>query len=403
MQPLIILQEPIIAAWTLGSVLLAISYIFIVEKYRSGWRKLPDWTPRPGASPQTKISVIIPARNEAANLPKCLASIAEQSYPPTLFEVILLDDTSADDTFLLAQSFAERQANLRVVRLGGEGASGGVAQGHAATNFAIGKKAAIEAGIALATGELIVCTDADCLLPPDWLRLVAAFFEEKKAKFIAAPVNFHREGNRLQRFQSLDFLGMMGVTGAGFQAGSGLLCNGANLAYPKAVFLEVGGFEGIAGLASGDDMLLLHKVARRHPNGVFFLKNRAATVLTEAQPDLSSFVSQRLRWASKSRSYEDWRVTLRLSVVFLLSWAIVLNLLLSCWLGWPLAALGVGLFFAKTVVDFRFLGELCRYFGRQDLMRNYLLSQGTHIAYIIGIGTLANLAKRYEWKGRRLR
>ncbi|MBK9015256.1 MAG: glycosyltransferase [Saprospiraceae bacterium] len=403
MQPLTACQEIAVIAWALSSALLAVAYVFVVEQYRSGWRKLPDWTPRPGASPSTKISVIIPARNEATNLPKCLASIAKQSYPATLFEVILLDDHSEDDTFLLAQSIAERQANLRLVRLGGEGASDGVTLSHAVTNLAIGKKATIETGIALATGDLIVCTDADCLLPPDWLWLLAAFFEEKRAKFIAAPVNFHRENNWLQRFQSLDFLGMMGVTGAGFQAGSGLLCNGANLAYPKAVFQEVGGFEGIAGLASGDDMLLLHKVAKRHPDGVFFLKNRAATVFTEAQPDLRSFVSQRLRWASKSRSYEDWQVTLRLSVVFLLSWAIVLNLLLTCWLGWPLAMLALGLFLAKTVVDFRFLGELCRYFGRRDLMHNYLLSQGMHIAYIISIGTLANLVKRYEWKGRRMR
>ena len=123
----------------------------------------------------------------------------------------------------------------------------------------------------------------------------------------------------------------------------------------------------------------------------------------KAPPDLRSFISQRLRWASKSRSYDDWRVTFRLGVVFLLCWAIVLNLLVSGWLGWPFLALGISLFLAKTVVDFRFLGEMCRYFGRRDLMRRYLLSQGLHIAYIIGIGTLANLVKRYEWKGRRLR
>jgi len=371
----------------IASLALMAAYVFIVEQYRSGWRKLPDWAPRPAHAPSTKISVIIAARNEAANLPKCLASIAEQSYPTTLFEVILLDDHSEDETFSLAQNFAQNHPNMRVVGL-------------TALSF---KKKAIETGIGLASGELIVCTDADCELPPDWLWLMATFFEEKKAKFIAAPVNFHRESSRLQRFQSLDFLGMMGVTGAGFRTGSGLLCNGANLAYPRAVFQEVGGFEGIDGLASGDDMLLLHKVAKRYPEGVFFLKNRAATVLTEAQPDLRSFVSQRLRWASKSKSYTDWQVTLRLGVVFLLCWAILLNLLLCCWLGWPLAVLAVGLLLVKSVVDFRFLGEMCRYFGRQDLMRGYAFSQGMHLCYIIGIGTLANLVKRYKWKGRKLR
>lgn len=268
---------------------------------------------------------------------------------------------------------------------------------------AFGKKAAIERGIAEASGELIVCTDADCQVPMDWLLHLAAFYEGKQAKFIAAPVNFHEEGNWLQRFQSLDFLGMMGVTGAGFQTGTGLLCNGANLAYPKAVFEEVGGFEGIDGLASGDDMLLLHKVAKRYPDQVFFLKNKSATVLTEAQPDLRSFLSQRLRWATKSKSYEDWRVTLRLVVVFLLCWAILLNGVLAIWFGWPLALLAAGLLLAKLVVDYCFLGEMCRYFGRSDLMRGYWRSQLGHVAYILVVGTWANIAKQYVWKGRRVR
>lgn len=387
-------QEIIFLAWAFASISLAVAYVFIVVKYRSDWQKKPDWAAPPNYVPKIKISVIIPARNEAEKLPACLASIVQQTYPTSMFEVIVLDDHSEDNTLLLAQNFAQSHANVHVVCLSENGETAS-ASSH--------KKRAIEIGIGLATGELIVCTDADCILPTDWLRLLSTFYEEKKAKFIAAPVNFHREKNRLERFQSLDFLGMMGVTGAGFQSKSGLLCNGANLAYPKAIFQEVGGFEGINGLASGDDMLLLHKIAKKYPDSVFFLKNRAATVLTEAQPNLGSFLSQRLRWASKSRSYTDWQVTLRLSVVFLFCWFILLNGLLSSWLGWPFAVLSVGLFFAKTVVDFSFLCEMSRYFGRQDLMHRYWLSQMMHIVYIICIGTLANVTRRYEWKGRRVK
>lgn len=380
-----------------ASLSLAVTYTIIVEQYRLGWQKLSDWSPKLGAIPSTKITIIIPARNEAAKLLKCLDSIVQQNYSNSLWEAIVLDDHSDDETFSVAQNFTDKHGNIRVVKLKEvQHREGSIYR------FSSGKKATIEAGNALANGDLIVCTDADCILPPDWLWLIACFYEEKQAKFIAAPVNFHQEKNRLQRFQSLDFLGMMGVTGAGFQGKSGLLCNGANLAYPKAVFKEVGGFGGIDGLASGDDMLLLHKVAKRYPDGVFFLKNKHASVLTEAQPDLRSFISQRLRWASKSRSYDDWRVTMRLTTVFLLCWAIVLNLLLTEWLGWPMIVLAAIIFLVKTWVDFRFLSEMCCYFDRRNLMRNYLLSQCMHISYIIGVGTLANLVRGYEWKGRRL-
>jgi cellulose synthase/poly-beta-1,6-N-acetylglucosamine synthase-like glycosyltransferase len=339
----------------------------------------------------------VPARNEAAKLALCLTSISQQDFPTHLFEVLVIDDASEDGTATIAASIAEQHDNFKLISLGKAGTS--TQSGHTAS----GKKAAIEAGIAAANGELIVCTDADCEVPPNWLMLVAHFYETKQAKFIAAPVNFHGEGNWLQCFQSLDFLGMMGVTGAGFQTGTGLLCNGANLAYPKAVFEEVGGFDGIDGLASGDDMLLLHKVAKRYPNQVFFLKNKAATVLTEAQPGLSSFLSQRLRWATKSRSYEDWRVTLRLVVVFLLCWAILLNGVLAIWVGWPLLAISLSLLLLKSVVDFFFLREMATYFGRTDLMQGYWRSQLGHVAYILVVGTWANIAKQYEWKGRRVR
>lgn len=391
--------------WAAANAAFAASYAIVVERYRSAWASLHEWEAAPHISPSVKISVIIPCRNEAARLPALLASISRQSYPASNFEVILLDDGSEDGGFLLAQKFSKTHAHFRAARLDECQFNGDIFTEKNEIKAAprSGKKAAIEAGVELASGELIVCTDADCEVPTDWLLLLAAFYEAKKPKFIAAPVNFHREVGSLQRFQSLDFLGMMGVTGAGFQAGTGLLCNGANLAYPKAVFKEVGGFAGIDGMASGDDMLLLHKVAKRYPGQVFYLKNKSATVLTEAQPDLPSFASQRLRWASKSRSYTDWQVTMRLGVVYFLSTAILLNLVFGCAISWPFAVLALGLFLVKTVVDFRFLGGMAKYFGREDLMRGYLLSQLYHIAYIVAIGTAANLVRRYHWKGRNVR
>jgi cellulose synthase/poly-beta-1,6-N-acetylglucosamine synthase-like glycosyltransferase len=393
------MPNPMASIWWLLNLWFALTYLLTVLRYLLAWRKLPDYNPLMSGAycPKKKLSIIVPARNEAAKLALCLTSISQQDFPTHLFELLVIDDASEDGTATIAASIAAQHDNFKLISLGKAGAS--TQSGHTA----YGKKAAIEAGIAAASGELIVCTDADCELPPNWLMLIASFYETKQAKFIAAPVNFHGEGNWLQRFQSLDFFGMMGVTGAGFQTGTGLLCNGANLAYPKAVFEEVGGFEGIDGLASGDDMLLLHKVAKRYPNQVFFLKNKAATVLTEAQPDLRSFLSQRLRWATKSRSYEDWRVTLRLVVVFLLCWAILLNGVLAIWFGWPLLAISLGLLSLKSIVDFFFLREMATYFGRMDLMRGYWRSQLMHVAYILVVGTLANIAKQYEWKGRRVR
>ena len=100
---------------------------------------------------------------------------------------------------------------------------------------------------------------------------------------IAAPIALHHEKNILGLFQTLDTIGMMGLTGAGVQSGRVLMCNGANFGYEKRIFDEVGGFEGNEGFASGDDVFLLHKIALKYPNGIHFIKQKdlKTTVFTE--------------------------------------------------------------------------------------------------------------------------
>ena len=381
-------------AWAAFSFLLAGVYVFIIFRYLIGWRSLLEWRIPPAFSPTTKVSVLVPARNEASHIAACLKSILTQSYPASLCEIIVLDDHSEDETFSIAEGISRAHPRVKVLRL-----IDFVKHGET-QSF---KKKAIETGIRHTTGELIISTDADCITQPDWLMLMVSFFEKNTPVFIAAPVGFYKEKNLLERFQSLDMLGMMAVTGAGIHLRMNQMCNGANLAYPKAVFQEVNGFENIDHLASGDDMLLMQKIAARYPERIGFLKNSRATVFTTAKPDLRSFLSQRLRWATKSASYRDWRVTAILGMVFLFCWAIIFSFLFSIWWGWKAAALAAVLLLVKTVADYFFLREMACYFGRSDLMKNYLPSQLMHLAYIAVIGLMANLVKRYTWKGRQVK
>ncbi|MCB0519641.1 MAG: glycosyltransferase [Lewinellaceae bacterium] len=393
--------------WCLLSILLAVAYVFLILKYMEGWGALPAWEVPESFQPATKVSIIVAARNEEENILGCLNTISQQNYPSRLFEVIVVDDHSTDGTFDLAALFAKKHPNFKAIRLADFLAKG------EKVSF---KKRAIETAIVLAKGELIVTTDADCLVPKDWLMLLVSFYEKSKSpsddralsqaftklNFIAAPVIFHQEKNLLERFQSLDFLGMMCVTGAGIQLGWTNMCNGANLAYPKATFQEVNGFENIDRLASGDDILLLQKVAARYPESVGFLKNRGAAVLTKAMPDWRSFVSQRIRWGSKSTSYTERKVTLILASVFFFCLSILANVALAFFCGWEVFVLFAIQILIKTVIDFIFLGEMARYFGREDLMKSFPASQVLHIVYIVGVGILSNILKNYQWKGRRV-
>lgn len=373
------------------AVLLSIAYFILIQWLLSQWKLLPPL--KEGSItevPGTKVSILIPARNEATNIAACLDSLLQQSYPGPLIEVIVIDDHSTDNTAAIVQSYASK--GVRLLSLAD----------HLASLTQSYKKAAITLGVSVAKGSLILTTDADCVAPPEWVRLVVQVHLKAHWECIAGPVLFHQERNPLERFQSLDFIGTMIITGAGISSGRLLLANGANFAYTKKAFQQVQGFDGVDEKASGDDVFLLHKMAAAFPHQVGFIKNAQATVLTQAMPDLRSFVQQRLRWGTKNASYSNVNVTLIAGLVFATCWGILLCFILFL-AGFPYALAGFLLALGiKTIADYQLLRAGMLFFSRLDLRPALAYSQIGHILYISLVGMGSLLVRRYEWKGRRV-
>lgn len=376
-----------LAAAALGS-----TYALLIAILLQQWKKLPDAASPNASSESVFLSVVIPARNEAASIRACLNSIFRQRFPAGSFEVIVVDDHSTDETAAIVNEFDF--PNLRLLRLE-EHLSG--------TPVASYKKKALELAVADAKGPLIVTTDADCLVPPGWLAQLSACYQESEPVAIAGPVGLYGEDSPLDYFQSLDVLGTMVLTGAGIFSGRMHLANGAHFAFAKEAFQIVGGYKNIDHLASGDDMLLMQKLAARFPNRIRFLKSPLALVRTKPQPDLPSFFQQRLRWATKTTDYPEPRVTRLWMLVFLLCWAILLSPLLVFSYGY--GALGVSflLLSLKSLADYALLRRACLFFNRPKLMRHFAISQFMHILYVALIGLAAIFREEYEWKGRNAR
>lgn len=376
----------IFIAYCFISIFLSLAYFLIINFYRFHWNRLPVFEIPTKYQPKTSITVIVPARNESDHIINCLASIKRQSYPSDLFEVIVVDDHSDDNTAqLVLDSNLER---VRLIKL-----SDGIT----------GKKKAIATAIQSAQGTLIVTTDADCIVPNKWLDYFAAYYQAHQAQFVAAPVTFYGERNLLEYFQSLDFLGMMLITGAGIKSQFMHMSNGANLAYPKQLFLDLEGFQGIDKIASGDDILFMQKVAKAFPGKLGFIKNKEAAVNTPPASTLKAFIQQRIRWGTKSNQYEDWQITVVLALVFFFCWNIMLSLLLFPFLGWKVILIFLLQILSKSWIDYYFLGQASHFFGRADLMRFFLPSQFLHICYIAFVGLMSNVFKTYEWKGRKVK
>lgn len=369
-----------------------ILYSWLIIYYWLAWRSIPGYTASISKF-QLKISVIIPARNEEKNIAQLLQALQEQTYPKELFEIIVVDDHSTDGTVNIVQQYPAVKL-LRLIE----------------DDINSYKKKAIETGIAAATGDLIVTTDADCLPSKDWIKTIAAFKEQLGSVFIAAPVTLtpnpsplRGEGGNslLSIFQQLDFMVLQGITGAAVYKKSLSMCNGANLAYEKNVFTEVDGFAGIDNIASGDDMLLMHKIRPKYPEKVHYLKSKEAIVSTQPMNTWKEFFNQRIRWASKAKHYGDKRILPVLLLVYLFNLSFLALAIAGffCSYYWVYLA---GLWIAKTIIEFPFVYSVSLFFNKRSLMKYFFFFQPLHIVYTIISGLLGQFGK-YEWKGRRVK
>lgn len=332
--------------------------------------------------PLPKVSVIVPARNEAANVAACVQALCRQNYPADLLELILVDDHSEDDTVAVARAAAGAHTRLHVLHL------------HANAGWAY-KKAAVAAGIAQASGDILLTTDADCVAGPDWVRSMVGFFGPG-VSMVAGPVLL--TGTSLfARFQALEFMGLIAVGAGAIGAGRPTMCNGANLAYRRDAFLAVGGFSGIDHIASGDDELLMHKLVAAGMQ-VRFAKDKAAIVATPAQPDWAGFKAQRIRWVSKSRHYDRKSITATLVLSYLAIAGLPLMALAALWwpAGWAFLAAALGL---KMLGESLVLVQAASFFDNLRLLVWLPIEQFAHVAYVLWVGIAGN-RKGYHWKGR---
>ncbi|MDX1906264.1 MAG: glycosyltransferase [Bacteroidia bacterium] len=338
------------------------------------------------AEPLPFVSLIIPARNEAARIEACLQSALGQDYPADRYEVILVNDHSEDHTAEIARRIAATAPNLRVLDL------------TAVVNAS--KKAALTQAIAVARGEIILQTDADCTAGPAWVRTMAGQFGQMTG-MVSGPVLVTTGAAWLERLQSLELAGLVALGAGAIARNRPNLCNGANLAYRKAVFEEVGGFAGATRVASGDDEFLLQKIHALRRYEIRFAKCPEAIVQTPALPDWPSLKAQRLRWVSKARSYLNRRVNMIQLVSYLGFWTFpVLGAL--AWTGsgygW-LLALAIG---AKLVADYGLMTKACMFLRKKFDWPEWLLLELVYIPYVLWIGLAGNLVKDYVWKGRRV-
>ena len=365
--------------------IVCFTYAALMISYFIGWNKTGNWTVKPETSNdklETRASIILPARNEENNILKILDCLYKQSYPLSNFEIIVVDDHSADRTaeFIYALDIP----NLKLVQLSANQQ---------------GKKKAITEGIKTSSGNLIITTDADCEMSENWLSSIVSFYEEQKPKMIMGPVLLKDEKTIQEIFQSQEMTVLAASACASLHYNLPILCSGANLAYEKEAFLSVNGFEGVDKTATGDDIFLMLKAHAEFPNEIKYLKSKDAIVYTHPEKSISGALSQRKRWASKSFSYGLSYVTCITVLVFFTNFLIFISGILSI-INLKFALTLITSVVTKCLVDYMLFHSASAFFGKRNHTFIFILASITYPVYVSLIGFISPFTN-YSWRGRK--
>ncbi|MEI6823398.1 MAG: glycosyltransferase [Bacteroidota bacterium] len=370
---------------------LAISgflYLVLIIEYTLNLRILLK---RGGVTPTDKsitISVIIAARNEENNIKNILNDLVKQNYPLDKFEIIIVDDSSDDDTYNIVYNFINDNGSHAFQLIKTEEKK----------NF--GKKNALTQGIALAKGDLIVQTDADCSVGTEWLSIIVDNYNQSKPKMMFGLVAYKNDKTIFEKLQHLEFLSLI-ASGAAAAYTKPIMCNGANLIYERKAYQEVKGLGVDKIFASGDDVFLLLRFKKHFGNeNIKVITDIKAIVYTQAKETLKDFINQRIRWASKSKGYKDWDIIKVSLIVFAFNLGLLLTLMLSIIFN-SLFSLFLIFFILKIIIDIPILYIICKHIQRRDLLKYYILLQIVYLPYLC-FTAIAGFTSKYSWKGRRI-
>lgn len=367
-----------IVNWLL--LLFSLLYFVIITVFTFGWFTI-NKNSAVVHTGHKKVSVVVAVRNEAENIEELLNALLHQTYNHELFEIIIVNDHSEDDTVKIIERFSASNPKLNLICL------------HTKDD---GKKEAVSLGIDNAKNNLIITTDGDCIPGKQWISRITGYFEKYTPLILLGPVVYSDKEGLLQKFFDLDFMSLV-ASGAG-SAGAGLpfMGNAANMAFDKRVFDNDNLQKGFA---SGDDVFLIHAVKKKFGRkSIHFLKDNQALIYTQPPANRKMFFNQRLRWASKAKGYNDaWSLTVSL-IVLLFNLGLASLVFAGFFWNWMWA---VWLLFTilKTLIDFPLLSGYAEFTGKSKQLIFFWPFEIFYPFYIVTAG-IGSLFFKFSWKGR---
>ena len=325
------------------------------------------------------VSVVIAARNEEKCIEECIKSLRGQDYDG-YWEVIVVDDRSVDTTLDIIRNISSEWSKLHIVSAPNP------------PKLICPKKSALAAGIKIAKGEVLLFTDADCEVPPDWIASMVSYFKEDVG-LVGGYARTGKGSGVLQHILSVENMAIGALAAGSFAQDKPLSCTGRNLAYRKSVYVEVGGFAECGHLMGGDDVYMMRNIRRLTNWRMCF--NRESVVNSKPAPlALSSVLDQKIRHAAKGGNYNGPAFLLGISI-YLYHWGILAGLFM--WMFTGLISIWWMFFWgARFIVDFLLLKKM----SEIDSVNNLSLLPPLEVLYIpyVCFFPIAARLGLFKWK-----
>lgn len=324
-----------------------------------------------------KATVIVAARNEENNILDCMIALNKLEYPENKLEIILVNDHSTDNTEKIIKDFISDKPKFKLYVP--EKILGNLK----------GKANALANALKISKGEIILTTDADCIVNPKWALTLCSYFQ-KDVAFVGG-FTTQEDKTAFQGMQAIDFVFLLTVASGSLNFGKPLAAIGNNMSYRKSVYDEIGGYENLP-FSITEDFRLLKSIHQLKKYKCIYPVDENAVVTSKACADIKELYWQRKRWGVGGKESDlfgyltmVWGYISKVMIV-LTPFFFTLNMFY--------------LTVTKIIIDFFFANNVFNKLKLKMKFTHFLAFEIYYTIYVLILPFIVLPNKKVKWKGR---
>lgn len=268
-------------------LIIAVIYLFSESIILNSVKSIFN-SPKADFKPRLKFSVIVAAKNEEKNLPYLIDALKKQNYPENLFEVIIVDDNSKDNTFEIGAELISGLNHFSIYKVSDKKYPG--------------KKGALQYGIEKAVNPFILITDADCQPEIKWINAFSNKFEIGN-DFLLGAAPFSETKSLINRIACFENLRAHLLTFTAAKSNLPYSAAARSFGFRKKSFEKIKSYSNTLETLSGDDDLLLRE-AVKHKMRIGIVAEGNSLVISETPDSFRDYLKQKARHTSTSIHYK---------------------------------------------------------------------------------------------------